>query len=194
MEIFRLLADCLETNKEPGEWTKRLKLRRSRLGLTLRQFGAAWALGGYSPSTVCNIENGRKPWSSCDRRLRVFFHLQLLSLEQRRALRSALFLLLDWLRPAAHIGIDVSPAYKCKFPQHYTSGLLVWHVQEDSAAAASGLVVDDVLLDFNEQPLRTAEDLASLLDARRPGDNVRVMVLREGMEHPIDIRPRPRPR
>ena len=53
----------------------------------------------------------------------------------------------------------------------------------DSAASRAGLKDGDVLVRFGDRPLDSFEDLLTALRDRQPGDTVRVIYLRDGLEH-----------
>jgi S1-C subfamily serine protease len=56
--------------------------------------------------------------------------------------------------------------------------LLVAGVTEGSPAAAGGVLVGDIILDFDEHPVRSAEDLLQLLTGERVGRTVPLRILR----------------
>jgi len=57
-------------------------------------------------------------------------------------------------------------------------GLLVAGITAGSPAAAAGLLVGDLLLDFDGQPVESTEDLLGLLSADRVGRSVTIRLLR----------------
>jgi S1-C subfamily serine protease len=59
-----------------------------------------------------------------------------------------------------------------------STGVLVHSIEKDSPAAQAGLEVGDVLLAFDEQPVRSVHDLQRLLVHGRIGDRVAVSYLR----------------
>ena len=63
--------------------------------------------------------------------------------------------------------------------------LLIVGVTPGSPAAAAGLLVGDILLTFDGQPIRSAEDLLDLLVGDRVGREVKASVLRGGA--PIEV-------
>jgi hypothetical protein len=64
-----------------------------------------------------------------------------------------------------------------------SDGLRLAEVVPTSAAARAGLQDGDVLVRFDTRPLNSFEDLVSSVRARQPGDTVRVVYLRDGLEH-----------
>jgi S1-C subfamily serine protease len=64
-------------------------------------------------------------------------------------------------------------------------GLLVVAVTDGSPAAAAGVLVGDVLMDFDGSALSAPDDLLDLLTGDRAGRTVSVRLLRGGQ--PIDI-------
>ena len=64
-----------------------------------------------------------------------------------------------------------------------SDGLRLAQVVADSAASRAGLKDGDVLVRFGDRPLDSFEDLLTALRDRQPGDTVRVIYLRDGLEH-----------
>ena len=69
------------------------------------------------------------------------------------------------------------PAYGADAP-----GVPLAGVVSGSPAAAAGLRAGDVIIRFASARIRTIEDLTAALGARKPGDQVDIVVLREGTE------------
>lgn len=61
-----------------------------------------------------------------------------------------------------------------------TSGLLVIAVEADSPASQAGLMVGDILIALDGDPLRDTDDLRDALGADRAGQNVPVRIVRGG--------------
>jgi serine protease Do len=57
-------------------------------------------------------------------------------------------------------------------------GVVVAHVRPDRPAAEAGLRAGDIVREINEQPVRTLEDFARVVDPVRPGDWVALLVQR----------------
>ncbi len=77
--------------------------------------------------------------------------------------------------------------------QGEADGLRLTRVVPDSAAARAGLHEGDVLVRFDNRPVSGFEDLTAALRARQRGDEVRILYLRDGLEHDtaatLDARP-----
>jgi S1-C subfamily serine protease len=68
-----------------------------------------------------------------------------------------------------------------------SEALLVVGVTPGSPAAAGGLLVGDLLLDFDEQPIRSSEDLLDLLSSDCVGRPVALRVLRGATVVTVDV-------
>jgi aminopeptidase YwaD len=64
-----------------------------------------------------------------------------------------------------------------------SDGLRLAEVVANSAAARAGLKDGDVLVRFDDRPLNSFEDLVTSVRDRQPGDAVRVVYLRDGLDH-----------
>jgi hypothetical protein len=77
--------------------------------------------------------------------------------------------------------------------QAESDGLRLTRIVADSAAARAGLREGDVLVRFGERGVESFEDLIAALRTHRRGDQVRVLYLRDGLEHDtaatLDARP-----
>lgn len=62
----------------------------------------------------------------------------------------------------------------------HESGLLIVRVEKDSPAAKGGLLLGDVLVAFDGQPITDTDDLQALLSGERVGKTVPVDILRGG--------------
>ena len=62
------------------------------------------------------------------------------------------------------------------------TGLLIHSVEEETPAAAAGLLVGDILVSLEGEQMRDAEDLQSGLAPERVGESVRLTVLRGGAQ------------
>lgn len=69
------------------------------------------------------------------------------------------------------------------------TALLVTAVAEGSPAEKASLVVGDVLLTANGSPLRRPTDLLDALAASRPGDSVKLDILRGGTRTSVSVTP-----
>ncbi len=57
-------------------------------------------------------------------------------------------------------------------------GALVAEVEKDSPAATAGIKTGDVILKFNDQPIKTSIDLPSLVTTTKPGTTVKLQIWR----------------
>jgi S1-C subfamily serine protease len=77
--------------------------------------------------------------------------------------------------------------------QGEADGVRLTRIVPGSAAARAGLREGDVLVRFGDRGVHGFEDLIAALRARRRGDEVRVLYLRDGLEHEtaatLDARP-----
>jgi S1-C subfamily serine protease len=65
----------------------------------------------------------------------------------------------------------------------------IMKIETDSPASRAGLRGGDVIVAMNEQPVRSVDDLHRLLTEWRPGDSVRVSMLRGKTLSAMEIRP-----
>ena len=81
-----------------------------------------------------------------------------------------------------------------QLPEGREAGLLVAAVTPESPAAASGLLVGDIILALDAHPIASPEDLFDLLWGNRVGSEVRLDVLRGGVaaQVPITVGERPK--
>jgi S1-C subfamily serine protease len=68
-----------------------------------------------------------------------------------------------------------------------TEGVLIDSVGVASAAEDSGLERGDVIIKVNNSDVKTAAELQELIARKRPGDEVEVVVLRNGKEKAYDV-------
>lgn len=68
-----------------------------------------------------------------------------------------------------------------------TEGVLVSQVQEDSPADDAGLKVGDIITKFNGEGLTGMDQLRLRVASTEPGDEVEVVVVRDGREKTIDV-------
>ena len=77
--------------------------------------------------------------------------------------------------------------------QAESDGLRLAEIVMGSAAARAGLQEGDVLVRLSDRSVDGFEDLVSALRGHQPGDVVRVLYLRDGIEHDtsavLDARP-----
>lgn len=67
------------------------------------------------------------------------------------------------------------------------AGALIAQVLEDGPAARGGIKVGDVILEVNGQPVILASDLPHLVGALKPGDQARLLILREGKRQQLSL-------
>ena len=67
------------------------------------------------------------------------------------------------------------------------SGLLIRHVLPDTPAEAAGLMVDDLIIYFDDTRIYGQASLVDVLQGQRPGDEIVVTVLRNGEYVTIDL-------
>ncbi len=66
-------------------------------------------------------------------------------------------------------------------------GAYVDSLLENSAAAAAGIKVGDVIVAINDSPVKSSPMLQEIIARHRPGDKVKVKVLRNGNEKSFDV-------
>ncbi len=67
------------------------------------------------------------------------------------------------------------------------SGVLVDSLAENSAAGAAGIKSGDIILKIGDQAVNTSPELLEIIGQHRPGDNLKLTVLRNGSERNIDV-------
>ena len=72
-------------------------------------------------------------------------------------------------------------------------GAVVYEVESGSAAARAGLERGDVIVEFAGVTVRTVEDVLAELRRRNPGDDVSLVVVRDGDRRELDLRLDERP-
>ncbi|HUF23944.1 MAG TPA: trypsin-like peptidase domain-containing protein [Vicinamibacterales bacterium] len=66
-------------------------------------------------------------------------------------------------------------------------GALISSVGEGSAAAKGGMQVNDIVIEFNGQPVRSSSELIAMVVAARPGTTVPVKVVRSRQQRTLNI-------
>ncbi|WP_457665794.1 DegQ family serine endoprotease [Thiolapillus sp.] len=102
----------------------------------------------------------------------------------------------DQLRKEGHVtrgylGVliqDVDRNLAETFGMSRPQGALVARVIKDSPAAKGGLRVGDIILTFNDQPLRNSSQLPPLVGTMTVGEDARLQVLRNGKEINLTVR------
>jgi Do/DeqQ family serine protease len=75
---------------------------------------------------------------------------------------------------------DVTPEIAETFGLHDTSGALVAAVSPSSAAERAGIQVSDVIVSINDHHVRNSGSLKAAIGLLRPGETVRVELIRDG--------------
>jgi S1-C subfamily serine protease len=68
-----------------------------------------------------------------------------------------------------------------------STGLLILAVEPNTPAAAAGILVGDILVGIEGEPVRDAEDLQRALGPERVGVNVRLQLIRGGTRHELAV-------
>lgn len=66
-------------------------------------------------------------------------------------------------------------------------GALVFEVRKGGPAATAGIHPRDVIIAVDGTPIRTGADLLASVGNRRPGDQLRITLLRHGKERTVDV-------
>ena len=74
-----------------------------------------------------------------------------------------------------------------------SEGVLVANVNEAGPAQQAGLMMGDIILDFDGAPIRQMRDLTRAVADSRPGKRSTMRVLRNGLEQVLNIRTAPYP-
>jgi S1-C subfamily serine protease len=69
----------------------------------------------------------------------------------------------------------------------YDRGVLVIRVGRGSPAHSSGITRGDVILEVDKQALKSWEDLQHLLHDKKVGDNLEMLIGREGQQHRVTL-------
>jgi S1-C subfamily serine protease len=67
------------------------------------------------------------------------------------------------------------------------SGLLIVRVEENSPAEQGGLLIGDIVLALEDQPIRDADDLIAALQGERVGKPAAVRVIRGGLLQTLTV-------
>ncbi len=74
----------------------------------------------------------------------------------------------------------ITPEIAESYSLDATSGALITLVADDSAAENAGLLIGDVIVTVDAEPIEGAESLRNAIGLLRPGDSVEVGIIREG--------------
>jgi serine protease Do len=91
----------------------------------------------------------------------------------------------------ARLGVEIQTLTQSlahSFNLQSPNGALVAKVEPDSAAAAAGLKVGDVILEFNGKPIVDAGQLSAQVGMAKPGDTVALRIWRDGKTVSVDAK------
>jgi S1-C subfamily serine protease len=80
---------------------------------------------------------------------------------------------------------DIDPDTAATLGLHDNSGALVSSVNPNSAAERAGIRVEDVIVSINGTRIRDSGSLKALIGLLRPGEQVRVGLIRDGREQTV---------
>ncbi|PTY38921.1 hypothetical protein BGP77_09190 [Saccharospirillum sp. MSK14-1] len=92
-----------------------------------------------------------------------------------------------WLGVEMYPPFNENPELAQSMGLDRAEGALVARVFDGSPAADGGIQTDDIILSFNDQPVRRYSDLPPLVGQVRPGTTVEVEVLRGGDRRTLDV-------
>lgn len=93
--------------------------------------------------------------------------------------------------PRGYLGVGIQPVRldaAMQEAQGQQTGLMVMSVEADSPAAAAGLLMGDVLVTVDGEPMRQLDDLQALLAGGRAGRQVAVRFIRAGALQEASVR------
>lgn len=96
----------------------------------------------------------------------------------------------DKAEKVTYIGIAPGPVgdeVRAQLPLKDGEGIKVNHVVEDSPAAKAGVQEHDILTKLDDQILVEPEQLRSLVKMKKPGDEVKLTLLRKGEQKEIKV-------
>ncbi|HZF31081.1 MAG TPA: Do family serine endopeptidase [Gammaproteobacteria bacterium] len=80
---------------------------------------------------------------------------------------------------------DLTPDLAARYGLHDNSGALVNTVTANSAAEKAGIQIDDVIVSVNGTHIRDSGSLKAMIGLLRPGEQVRVGLIRDGREQTV---------
>ncbi|MFG1497732.1 DegQ family serine endoprotease [Saccharospirillum sp. HFRX-1] len=92
-----------------------------------------------------------------------------------------------WLGVEMYPPFNENPELAQSMGLDRAEGALVARVFDNSPAADGGIRTDDIILSFNDHPVRRYSDLPPLVGQVRPGTTVEVEVLRGGERRTLDV-------
>jgi Do/DeqQ family serine protease len=90
-------------------------------------------------------------------------------------------------------GQDLTPALSASLELEVDQGILVSEVLRDGPAAAAGMQPGDVIVRIDATEIVESAQLLNLVAARRPGETLRLQILRDGARHALVVRVTERP-
>jgi putative serine protease PepD len=81
----------------------------------------------------------------------------------------------------AFIGVEISsmdPTLQSEYGFSVSSGAVVMSVVPDSGASRAGIKQGDVIVEINTTPVASAQDVSSIVSSLRPGDTIKVKIVR----------------
>ena len=91
----------------------------------------------------------------------------------------------------AYLGVnvvDLNADSAKKYDISNTEGVLIVNVLDNGAAKKAGLKKNDVILKMDNVDIKKYADLTGFLGSKRPGDIVKIKVLREGVEKTMSLK------
>jgi|FaiFalFF_MnMetaG_3_1042247.scaffolds.fasta_scaffold01315_4 S1-C subfamily serine protease len=93
-------------------------------------------------------------------------------------------------RPRAYLGItsvSMTPALAAAYGLPVQRGVLIVDVAPDSPAERAGLQPGDVIVRVDDRDVTRSDELQAVLAAHQPGDQVRIVVNRQGREQTFTV-------
>jgi membrane-associated protease RseP (regulator of RpoE activity) len=82
---------------------------------------------------------------------------------------------------------DLTPSMAKALQMGDKSGVMVNEVVDDSPASKAGLEDGDVILEFNGETISDNDDLVKAVRGTSPGENIEIVVLRNGKNKTLDV-------
>ncbi len=91
-------------------------------------------------------------------------------------------------------GEDITPELAEEFGLEANRGAVIVGVQEDTGAAEAGLEAGDIIIEVDGEPLATMSELVAVVRDNDPGDELDLLVVRNGerLEFSVTLSERPR--
>jgi serine protease Do len=84
-------------------------------------------------------------------------------------------------------GLDLSPAIAQQYQLPADRGVLIVEVAPNTPAEDAGIVPGDILIALNDAPIETVQELQRTLEEYQPGDEITLVVNRDGSETEVSI-------